>query len=116
MLLDHRVAADLQHVVVPATLHEGIGNRERLLMRDRLDRHTGRHGAEQGKLDRARRHLVRQDLDRAALVVRALDVALPLEIAQMLVDGRERVVVEVVGDLLEAWGVALLFRVERQIV
>ena len=71
---------------------------------------------EQGKLDGALKDLRRENLDGAALVVAALDVALSLEITEVLVHRRERVIVEVRRDLFEARGVAVLLAVRRQII
>src|SRR5687768_2183258 len=97
--------------MILAASHEILGDRDALVGRDSLDRHTGRDTSEQRKLDRARIHLGGKDLDRAALVVRALDVSLALEVGEVLMHRGERVIVELPRDLLEARRVAVLLRV-----
>src|SRR6476660_2919240 len=79
LLLDHRVAANPQDIMIAGTLDHAVRHRDGFLVRHRLDRHARRDGAEEGKLDGLGYQLARQDLDRAALVVRTLDEALPLE-------------------------------------
>src|SRR5688500_13938536 len=114
--VDHRLPLHLEHVMAPRLAEERLRHGERLAGRDGLDRHTGGDGAEHGQLNRARVRLGREDLDRAALVVAALDVPLPLEVAQVFVNRRERVIVELVGDLLEARRVAVGLGVAAEVV
>ena len=57
----------------------------------------------------------RQHLDRAALVVGAADVALALEVGQVLVHRGQRLEAEPLGDLLEARRIALLQDVALQV-
>src|SRR5688500_1995458 len=102
--------------MVAAALNEVLRDGQRLLVRDGLDGHTRRNGAQQGQLHRAWTGFARQDLDGAALVVRALDVPFSLEIAEMLVDRRERVIVEVFRNLLEARGITVLLAIPFEIV
>src|SRR6266536_3251258 len=111
VLVDHRVAAHLEDVAAPAARHQLIGDRDRLVAGNRLDRLARGDQAEQRELGGAGLALGRDDLDRTALVVRAPDEALPLEVGQMLVDRGERLEVEVVRDLFEARGIALGFDV-----
>ncbi len=85
VLIDHRVAPYPQRVVGAAGGQHGIRDGEGLLVQHGLDRHTGRHHAEQRDVARAADALGRQHLDGATLVVRTTDVALPLQIGQMLV-------------------------------
>jgi hypothetical protein len=116
LLVDHGVSANAQHVVAAPSSDECLRHTKRLVHLERLDGHTGGNGSQKGKLDRPGRGFARQDLDRPALVVIALDVAFALEIGQMFVDRGERVVAEVLSDLLEAWRKAVLLGVRREIV
>src|SRR5215475_14296881 len=81
-----------------------------------LDRNARGDGTKKRELDGPRRRLGGKDLDRAALVVASPDVALALEVRQVLVDRRERVVIKVLGDLLEARREAVLLGVSREVV
>ena len=93
-----------------------LRNAEGFVRFDRLDRHTGSHRAEERKLEGARGRFGWQNLDRATLVVAPLDVAFALEVREVLMDSRERVVAELLGDLLEAWRETVLLRVSREVV
>ena len=91
-----------------------VGHRDGLLVHQRLDRRAGGDLAEQRDLAGRRRAARRQDLDGAALVVRAADVPLALEVGQVLVHRGERLKAELLRDLLEAGRVALLLDVVLQ--
>src|SRR5262245_33912213 len=101
--------------MVSAATDERVGYREGLVVLERLDGHTGRDASEQRQFDGFRRGLGRQNLDGAALVVVALDVAFALEIGEVLMHCRQRVIVEMLGDLLEARREAVLLRVSAEI-
>ena len=84
-----------------ALLVDFLAGRPGRTLLPQLDREAGRYQAEEGDFGGAGGALGRQHLDRPALVVVPADVALPLEIGQMLVDGGQRLKGEVLGDLLE---------------
>jgi hypothetical protein len=107
--------ANPERVVAARLAQEALGHAHRLARGDLLDRDARGDGAEERQVDGPRLRLVRQDLDRAALVVRALDVALPLEVAQVFVHRRQRVIVELLGDLLEARREAVARRVRAEV-
>src|SRR5205085_1259278 len=73
----------------------------------RLDRLAGRDQSVQRQLAGAGLTARRHDFDAATLVVRATDVALALEVREVLVHGGERAERETLRDLLEARGVSL---------
>lgn len=58
--------------------------------------------------------LGRQDVDRATLVVRALDVPLALEVREVLVNRGQRVIVELPSNLVEAGRVPVFLAVRLQ--
>ena len=111
LLVDHRVAADAKHVVAAASADERLGNARRSRCSSASIGIPAATRSEQRKLDRPRRRLARQDLDGATLIVAALDVALALEIGEVLVHRRQRVVAEILRDLLEARREAVLLGV-----
>src|SRR3954463_13542889 len=115
LLVDHRVAADAKDVMVATPADEILGNADRLGHLDRFDRHTCRDGSKQRQSGSTRKDLRRHELDSAALVVRALDVAFALEVCQMFVHRREGVIVKLRRDLLEAGRVAVLFGVGGEV-
>src|SRR6266511_415827 len=108
VLVDHRLAADLEDVAAAATRDELVGHRDGVPAGDRLDRRPGGDEPEQRQLRRAGLTLGGCDLDRATFVVRPVDVALALQVGEMLVHRGEGAEVEPPGDFLEAWSVALL--------
>src|SRR3989440_7222957 len=69
VLVDHRIAADAEHVAPAPSRQQLIRDRERFVAADRLDRLAGRHETEQGQLGRPRLALGRNDLDSPALVM-----------------------------------------------
>ena len=109
MLVDHRVALNPQRVVGPAPREHIVGDGDRLLVHQRLDREARGHLAQKRDLGRRRRAAGRQNLDGAAFVVGPPDVALALEVGEVLVHRGERLEAEVLGDFLEARGVALIW-------
>src|SRR5437867_630411 len=80
VLVDHRLAPDFEDVASAATRHELVGHGDRIGARYRLDRRSGGDQAEQRQVRRPRLAFGWHDLDRATLVVRAVDVAFALEV------------------------------------
>src|SRR5919108_1664651 len=102
VLVDHGVPAHLQDVAATAPRKQLIGNRDRFVVADRLDRLSGGDESEQRQLRGAGLTFRRHHLDRPTLVMRAADVPFPLQIREVLVDRGERLETELAGDLLEA--------------
>src|SRR6266542_5711715 len=107
VLVDHGLPADLEHVASAAPRDQLVGNGQRVVAAQRFDRLAGRDEAQQRQLGRSRLTLRRHDFDGAALVVRAPDVPLALQVGEVLVDRGQVLKAELPGDLLEARGVAL---------
>ena len=80
--------------MAPAASEETIRHGHRFTGVHRFDGCTGRDGAKQRQFHRSLKQLGGKDLDRTTLVVRALDVALALEIREVLVHRGQRVIVE----------------------
>ena len=115
LLVDHRVSANPQDEVVSTSPHQILGNSDRLGGLDRLDRHAGGNCAEERERGGPGEHIRRHELDTATLVVGALDVAFALEVGEMLMNRRERVIVKLRRDLLEARRVPVLFGIGLEV-
>jgi hypothetical protein len=102
VLVDHGLSLHPQGIVGPAPGQHGVGNGDGLIVHEGLDRHAGRHPAEQRNLGRIGRPAWRQHLDGATPVVGTRDVALALEIGQVLMHGGQRLKVEFLRNFLEA--------------
>src|SRR5262245_16442991 len=113
VLVDHRVAANLQDIAATAPGQELVGYRDGLVAGHGFDGGTGGDEPEQRQLGRAGLALGGHDLDRGTLIVGAPDVALALEIREMLVHRGQRLEPKLAGDFLEARGVPLLSEVFR---
>src|SRR5438309_7069978 len=102
VLVDHRLTPNLQHVTAAAAGYQLVGHRDGVAPAHRLDRLAGRDQSVQRQLAgpglTARRH----DLDAATFVVRASDVALALEVGEVLVHRGERAERELLRDLFKA--------------
>src|SRR5467141_831309 len=116
VLVDHGVAAHLQHVAAAAARQELVRDGNRLVAGDGLDRMAGGNESEERQLGRPGLPFGRDDLDGPALVVGAPDVAFALEIGEVLVHRRQGLESELLGDFLEAGGVPLLFDVLGDVI
>src|SRR5436309_2981471 len=92
---------------------ELIRNGDGVVAAHRLDGFAGRHEPEQGQLGRAGLPLGWDHFDGPTLVVGAPDVALALEVREMLVHCGQGLKAELPRDLFEARGVALGLDVAR---
>ena len=101
MLVDHRLTPYLQHVAAPAAGYQLVGHGDGVAAAHRLDRLSGRDQSVQRQLAGAGLTARRYDLDAATLVVSAADVALALQVGQVLVHRGERAKREALRDLLE---------------
>src|SRR5262249_24216826 len=99
-VLDHRIALDPQAERVVAA-HEILGHADSLAILDCLDRTARGNLAKQLKMGDQGLLRLGRDLQRAAVIVLAGNETLELEIAEMLVNGRERREPEVLTDLGE---------------
>src|SRR5260221_493203 len=75
-----------------------------------------RHVPQQRQLGGSRLPLGRGNLDPAALVMIAVDVAFALEVGEVFVHRGERLETELAGDLLETRGIAVVGDVARDVV
>src|SRR5207249_5409930 len=107
VLVDHRVAANLQDVAASAPRQQLVWYGECFVAGHSLDRGSGRDKSQQRQLRRAGLALGRNDLDRSALVVRSPDVPFALEVGEVFVDGGQGLEPKLSGDLLEARSVPL---------
>src|SRR5207248_2646977 len=98
---DDALTPDLQHVTAAAAGYQLVGHRDGVAATHRLDRLAGRDQSVQRQLAgpglTARRH----EFDAATLVVCSADVALALEVGEVLVHRGERAERETLRDLLE---------------
>src|ERR1051326_4906538 len=85
LLVDHGVSPDPERVIRPPRGEHGVRDGQGFLVEDRLDRDPRRRHAEKRELGGTADAARRQHLDGPALVVAAADVALALEIGQVLV-------------------------------
>src|SRR6266850_2699145 len=116
VLVDHGVAAHLQHVAAAASRQELVRNGNRLVAADGLDGMAGGDESQERQLGRARLSLWRDDLDGPALVVGPPDVTFALEIGEVLMHRRQGLESELLSDFLEARGVPLLFDVLGDVI
>src|SRR5207245_3115449 len=87
VLVDHRLAADLEHVAAAAARNELVGHGDRFVPAHGLNGLARRYEPEQRQLGGAGLPLGRHDFYGPALVVGAADVAFALEVGEMLVHG-----------------------------
>src|SRR5207249_9657228 len=102
VLVDHGLAAHLEDVTAAAAREELVGHGEGVVAGHRFDGLSGRDQSEERQLRGAGLALGWHHLDGAALVMGAVDVALALQIREMLVHSGERAEREARGDFLEA--------------
>src|SRR5689334_15582616 len=107
MLVDHRGALHLQGVIRAAPREHLLRYGDAFLMHQGFDRSAGGDFAQQGDFAGGRGAPRWEYLDGTALVVGAADIALALQVGEMLVDCCQRLKPEMLGDFLEAGGVAL---------
>src|SRR5919197_2173712 len=116
VLVDHRVAANLQDVAAPAPGQELVGHRDRFITGDGFDRSTRSHQTQQRQLRRAALTLGGDHLDRPALVVGPPDVAFALEIGEVFMHRCERLEPKLAGNFLEARGISLFPEMFRDVI
>src|SRR2546430_9372758 len=107
VLVDHRLTPHLQHVAAAAAGYQLVGHGDGVAAAHGLDRLASRDEPVQRQLAGAGLTSRRHDFDAATLVVRAPDVALALEVREVLMDRSERAERETLRDLLETRGVPL---------
>ncbi len=101
VFVDHRTAADAQDITGSAPRDEVLWYRDGLGRDDGFDGLSGSDLPEERKLDRGSLPRDWDHLDRAALVVTAVDVPFAFEIGEVFVHRRQRAEREVFGDFLE---------------
>src|SRR5438105_4618842 len=116
VFVDHGVPAHLEHIAAPAPRQQFVRNGNGFVACHRLNRVPGGNESEQRQLGGTGLAFGRNDLDRPALIVHAPDVSLALEIGEVLMNGRERLKNELLGDFLEAGGVPLFFEVFGDVI
>jgi len=106
VLVAHGLAADLEGEDV--AIADNVGQRNGLGVFNGFDGITGGNAAGQDQaVDAAAFGARRQDVERAAAIVRAGEEAFVLQVSDVLVHGSEGAKVETAGNFFEGWGIAV---------
>ena len=108
VLFDHRITPHPEHICGAAPWNQVVGYRDGFGIRDGFDGKSCGDLAQQRQLCGTAVAWLRDQPNCPAFVVGPLDVALSLQIGEVLVDSRERIEPEIGGDFLEGRGVTAL--------